>query len=120
MNEPIETAIDLNSFDIEYCKSVDPIRAGMIPIKEMVSKELGVSIADMDAKTRKSEIVVARQMAMSLIKNHTAYTTKAIGNNFGGRDHSTVIHAIQQIKDLCQFEKRFKLQYDKLDSMIKL
>lgn len=53
-------------------------------------------------KTRKKEIVLARQLAMYLSKELTKSSLKTIGLHFGGRDHSTVIHACTSIEDLKQ------------------
>ncbi len=54
------------------------------------------------AKSRKKEIAMARQVAMFMVKRFTGYSLKTIGLHFGGRDHSTVIHAINTINDLVQ------------------
>jgi chromosomal replication initiator protein len=51
-------------------------------------------------KSRKQEIVYARQIAMFLSKEMTRYSLKSIGLHFGGRDHTTVIHAVQTIQNL--------------------
>jgi chromosomal replication initiator protein len=51
-------------------------------------------------KTRKKEIALARQIAMYLSKEMTHYSLKSIGLHFGGRDHTTVIHAIRTIEEL--------------------
>ena len=51
-------------------------------------------------KSRKKEIVFARQIAMSLCKEMTHYSLKSIGLHFGGRDHTTVIHAIRTIDEM--------------------
>ena len=50
------------------------------------------------SKTRKQEIVLARQVAMYICKTMTNFALKTIGLHFGGRDHSTVIHAYQTIE----------------------
>ncbi|MBN2414795.1 chromosomal replication initiator protein DnaA [bacterium] len=50
-------------------------------------------------KSRKKEIVFARQMAMYMAKELTSYSLKSIGLHFGGRDHSTVIHAVKSIQE---------------------
>jgi len=52
------------------------------------------------SKTRKKEIVIARQIAMYLSKEMTNSSLKTIGMFFGGRDHSTVIHSYQTVEDL--------------------
>jgi chromosomal replication initiator protein len=60
------------------------------------------------AKTRKQEIVNARQIAMYLAKELTNSSLKTIGLHFGGRDHSTVIHAYQTIEDLMKMDPKQK------------
>ncbi len=51
------------------------------------------------ARTRKREVVQARQVAMFFSKQLTNHSLKTIGLHFGGRDHSTVIHAVQSVED---------------------
>ena len=60
------------------------------------------------AKTRKQEIVMARQVAMYLAKELTNATYQSIGQNFGGRDHTTVLYAYQQIADLINSNEQEK------------
>ena len=59
------------------------------------------------AKTRKQEIVNARQIAMYLAKELTNSSLKTIGLHFGGRDHSTVIHAYQSVEDQMKLDSKF-------------
>lgn len=58
-------------------------------------------------KTRKSEIVEARQVAMYLSKIMTQSSVKTIGLHFGGRDHSTVVHSYQQVEKNIRSSKTF-------------
>ncbi|MBI5471827.1 MAG: chromosomal replication initiator protein DnaA, partial [Ignavibacteriae bacterium] len=60
------------------------------------------------AKTRKQEIVNARQIAMYLAKELTNSSLKTIGLHFGGRDHSTVIHAYQCVEDQMKLDSKFR------------
>lgn len=60
------------------------------------------------AKTRKQEVVQARQVAMYFAKLFTKHSLKTIGLHFGGRDHSTVIHAIQSIEDYVETDTKFQ------------
>ena len=60
------------------------------------------------AKTRKQEIVNARQIAMYLTKELTNSSLKTIGLHFGGRDHSTVIHAYQTVEDSMKTDPKQK------------
>ena len=72
-------------------------------IQTVVAEHFSISEDLLRAKTRKQEIVHARQIAMYLAKKHTDSSLKTIGLFFGGRDHSTVIHAIQAVEhDLAQ------------------
>lgn len=60
------------------------------------------------AKNRKKEIALARQISMYLSKKMTSHSLKTIGLHFGGRDHSTVVHAIQTIEQLRKTDKTIK------------
>ncbi len=60
------------------------------------------------AKTRKQEIVNARQVAMYLAKELTNSSLKTIGMHFGGRDHSTVIHAYQCVEDQMNIDAKYR------------
>jgi chromosomal replication initiator protein len=60
------------------------------------------------AKTRKQEIVGARQIAMYLAKELTNCSLKTIGLHFGGRDHSTVIHAYQSVEDQMRIDQKYQ------------
>ncbi len=68
-------------------------------ITKVVCEHLGVAENKIRDKTRKKEIVLARQIAMFLAKELTLSSLKTIGLHFGGRDHSTVIHACNSIED---------------------
>ena len=59
------------------------------------------------AKTRKQEVVNARQIAMYLAKEMTNCSLKTIGLHFGGRDHSTVIHAYQSVEDQMRIDQKY-------------
>ncbi|WP_186758422.1 MULTISPECIES: chromosomal replication initiator protein DnaA [Echinicola] len=77
-------------------------------IQKTVSDYYGIKLDDLKAKTRKKEIVVARQVAMYFSKEFTNHSLKSIGYHFGGRDHSTVIHAVQTVNDLIETDTAFK------------
>lgn len=81
-------------------------------ILKSVAKEYSVSIQDLRSKKRQKDIARARQVAFYLMKKHTISSLQAIGNYIGGRDHSTVIHAIMKVeKNLNEnpsFEQKIK------------
>ena len=69
-------------------------------ILNIVAKAFNLSSDLLISKTRKREIVLARQIAMYFATRFTHLTLKAIGLHFGGRDHSTVIHSRENVKFL--------------------
>jgi len=77
-------------------------------IQKTVSEYFDVVLEDLKAKTRKKEIVIARQTAMYFSKEYTNHSLKSIGYHFGGRDHSTVIHSVQLIEREIKKNKRTK------------
>lgn len=77
-------------------------------IQRIVGEYFSIEVAQLKAKTRKRQIVQARQIAMYFAKEMTRHSLKSIGLHFGGRDHSTVIHAIQTVNDLITTDKFFK------------
>ena len=66
-------------------------------IQKTVADYFSVPVALLKEKTRKKEIVTARQVAMYFTKEHTSHSLKTIGFHFGGRDHATVIHSVQTV-----------------------
>jgi len=69
-------------------------------IIERVSAYYNVPVNNIREKNRRKEVAHCRQVAMYICKSVTGYSLKTIGLNFGGRDHSTVIHAISTIDKL--------------------
>jgi chromosomal replication initiation ATPase DnaA len=68
-------------------------------ITEIVAKTANTPIDQILGKSRKREFVQPRFVAMKLAKEYTKDSLVKIGNYFGGRDHTTTIHAIQTIND---------------------
>lgn len=96
---------------------VQPVDSSEINIDEVqkyVGDYFGVSVEMLKAKSRKKEIVIARQIAMYFAKEYTGFSLKSIGYHFGGRDHSTVIHAIQTVNDMMSEKKELKMYIDDL------
>jgi chromosomal replication initiator protein len=78
-----------------------------------VCKFYDISEEDIKGKARYRPICFPRQMAMALCKSiYSELSLKFIGNHFGNRDHSTVIHAVKTIDNLCQTDKQIKLEFD--------
>ncbi len=69
-------------------------------IQKTTAKQFNMTLEDLKAKTRKKDVVVARQVAMYLSKEYTNKSLKVIGYHFGGRDHATVIHAVKCVQEM--------------------
>lgn len=93
---------------------------GIDYIQKTVSDYFKVTQDDLKAKTRKKEIVIARQVAMYFSKDYTNHSLKSIGYHFGGRDHSTVIHAVQSVNDMIDTNAKFRLSIDELKKKLKI
>ena len=89
-------------------------------ITKVVCEHLGVAENKIRDKTRKKEIVLARQIAMYLAKDLTLSSLKTIGLHFGGRDHSTVIHACNSIEDYKGRDSSFQLIIDDIRNKVEL
>jgi chromosomal replication initiator protein len=83
-------------------------------IKQMVAKQFNVSINDLTGKRRTQNIALARQVSMFLCRKHTARSFPEIGALFGGRDHSTVIHAIKSVNERINSDPVLKEQIEKI------
>jgi len=69
-------------------------------IQEVVAHQYSITISDLKAKTRAQNIAFPRQVAMYLSRSMTDTSLKKIGDAFGGRDHATVLHAIEKIDEM--------------------
>ena len=93
---------------------------GIDYIQKTVSDYFKVPMEDLKAKTRKKEVVIARQVAMYFAKDYTNHSLKSIGYHFGGRDHSTVIHAVQSVNDMIDTNANFRHKMDELKKRMKM
>lgn len=89
-------------------------------IQSLVCEYFEVPVEMVKSKTRKREIVQARQISMYLAKLHTKTSLKSIGAFFGGRDHSTVIYACQTVDDLIDTDKKFKAYVADIQKKLKM
>ncbi|MES2837989.1 MAG: chromosomal replication initiator protein DnaA [Bacteroidota bacterium] len=87
-------------------------------IQKVVSDYFDLPIELMKSKTRKREVVQARQIAMYFSKQMTKASLATIGMQCGGKDHATVLHACKTVNNLMDTDKRFKQYIDELDKRI--
>ena len=88
-------------------------------ITSLVCESLKIDENKIRDKTRKKEIVFARQIAMYLSKDLTNSSLKTIGLHFGGRDHSTVIHACSSVEESLSKDMYIKELIENLKNKIK-
>jgi chromosomal replication initiator protein len=81
-------------------------------IQTKVAKYFDIRIAEMISKRRPSNIVVPRQIAMYLCRIHTNHSLADIGEQFGGRDHGTVIHACKTVENLREQDEALRRSID--------
>ena len=84
-----------------------------------VCKHFGLETATIHTKSRKREVVQARQIAMYLAKNHTDFSTAKIGALIGHKAHATVLHACKTIKELKEVDKSFRAEIDEIQAALK-
>ncbi|RMF63414.1 MAG: chromosomal replication initiator protein DnaA [Bacteroidetes bacterium] len=89
-------------------------------IQQIVCEYFNIPDDLVRAKTRKREVVQARQVAMYFCKQLTQHSLKTIGLHFGGRDHSTVIHACQSVQNQIDTDSAFREMIDEIMRKIEL
>ena len=87
-------------------------------IKQQVSSYYNLELSDMSSSRRSINIAKPRQIAMFLCKSLTSHSYPEIGRSFGGKDHTTVIHAFKKIETLLKDDKRLKKQISELKESI--
>ena len=122
-----QSNLNNREIDIELAKEiiqkfVTQINKGITVenIARLVAEHFDVPIETLSSKTRKRQVVIARQLSMYLAKNYTKSSLKTIGDNFGGKDHSTVIYSINTVRDLIDTDSLFKDTVAELEKKVEL
>ena len=117
----------IDEIDLQMAKSVlkDMVKSShtqisIETIQNYVCEYFGIDTNKVREKTRKQEIVEARQMAMYISKKFTKSSLKTIGLQFGGRDHSTVIHAITTIEERLSTSPKHKRILQELEQKLEV
>jgi len=87
---------------------------GIPNIQKVVADYYGLQIKELNGPKRTRSLARPRQMAMALAKDLTEHSLPEIGDAFGGRDHTTVLHACRQIRNLTQTDGKLREDWDKL------
>jgi len=116
-----EITIDIAAEAIRARKQ-DSSQVTVIPIDKIqseVGKFYGVSVKEMKGSRRVQNIVLARQVAMYLTRELTDNSLPKIGREFGGKDHTTVIHAHGKIKTMIESDDNLRLEIESIKNKIK-
>lgn len=89
-------------------------------IQNLVADHFELPVEILQGSTRKRQVVIARQLSMYLAKKLTDQSLKTIGDNFGGRDHSTVIYSCKTVQDIMETDAIFKDTVADLERKIKM
>jgi len=115
------SSLNGKELNVELAKGIlkDVIKNGskeiaISDIRKKVAQSFNLSEENLCSKKKTQEIALARQVAMYLSRSLTKASLKTIGLEFGGRDHSTVIHACSLIADNLKKDLEFKLKIDQI------
>ncbi len=89
-------------------------------IQKVVCDYFNIHVDQLQEKTRKREIVQARQVAMFFSKNMTKASLASIGSQIGGKDHATVLHACKTVNNLIETDKRFSQSIKDIEKKLKV
>jgi chromosomal replication initiator protein len=87
-------------------------------IYDAVTKYYGVRLADIQSKKRHKSIAFPRQVCMYLARRFTSFSLAEIGLYFGGRDHTTVLHAVRTIESDCNDDKTVADQLNQIQGQL--
>lgn len=115
-------SVELAAEAIRARKQDSPNKIRVIPIEtiqEQVGKFYDVTVKEIKATKRTQDIVLARQVAMYLAREMTDNSLPKIGKEFGGRDHSTVLHAYNKIKNMIVDDESLRIEIETIKNKIK-
>jgi len=87
-------------------------------IQRKCAEHFNIKLADMQSPRRARQVARPRQVAMYLAKQLTTRSLPEIGRKFGGRDHTTVMHAVKKVEELCAADAGFSEDVDLLKRML--
>jgi chromosomal replication initiator protein len=88
-------------------------------IQKIVCDYFDIPVEAINSKTRKRDIVQARQLAMYYSKKHTKASLATIGLHCGNKDHATVLHACRTVNNLIETDKQFRTYVEEIEKRIK-
>lgn len=130
LNKLLFTAISFNNTGtISMSDAIDSFKLIGVPgekknltiekIKIVVAEYYNISPNELSSKVRTSKIAMARHIAMYLCRNLLTSSLSQIGNEFGGRDHTTVINGIEKVEKMCKTNEDYLIAVNELKSRLK-
>ena len=92
----------------------------ILDIQRVVGEQFNVKLEDFKAKKRTKSVAFPRQIAMYLSRELTDFSLPKIGEEFGGRDHTTVIHAHEKISKMLDSDPQLQQQLKQIKQMLKI
>ena len=114
------TVIDISLAEriISRVVNMAPKITSVEKIRNVVCDYFSLTVDAISTKSRKREVVQARQIAMYLSKRLTKNSLASIGMEIGQRDHATVLHACKTVADLMDIDKKFRLSVQEIESKL--
>ena len=109
-----EITVDLIKDSLKDLLAIQARQVSVDNIQKTTAEYYNIKLSDLLSKRRSRSVARPRQMAMFLAKELTNYSLPEIGESFGGRDHTTVIHACKKIQELRNFNLDIEEDYRKL------
>ncbi|MDL1913472.1 MAG: chromosomal replication initiator protein DnaA [Bergeyella sp.] len=114
-----ELTLDLLKETINKIASTQKKVVNIPYIQNVVCEYFGIKREDLLSKSRRREVALPRQLAMYFSKEFTNSTFSKIGEEMGGKDHSTVMYACETIKDISKIDKEIRKYVKELNERIK-
>ena len=113
------------AIDIEFCQHalrdlllLQERQATLENVQKVTAGYYKIKVADLLSRRRSRSIARPRQLAMALAKELTNHSLPEIGDAFGGRDHTTVLHACRKVAELRQYDNKVEEDYKNLLSVL--
>ena len=88
-------------------------------VKLVVCEYFGINMKGLQGSSRRTACVWGRYIAIKIMSDVQKISLKTLGEHFGGRDHSTIIHALEKFNELLEDKEAFRTAYEKIHQTLK-